>query len=210
MIIEHKSSIQKDKYTDYVVQSFDIQDADNSNVIINANLENIPNHFNVGVIYGGSGSGKTSILKKYFNKEIDKSYFDKDKALISNFDWLSPEDATQLLSSMGLSSVPTWLRPFHVLSNGEQYRANLAYIVGRATQQDVILIDEYTSVVDRDVAKAMSNASSISSESILTVFPLCISVNICEPEYVNFTVSNTSRFASLSSLRISFNSIVLP
>ena len=160
MIIEHKSSIQKDKYTDYVVQSFDIQDADNSNVIINANLENIPNDFNVGVIYGGSGSGKTSILKKYFNKEIDKSYFDKDKALISNFDWLSPEDATQLLSSMGLSSVPTWLRPFHVLSNGEQYRANLAYIVGRATQQDIILIDEYTSVVDRDVAKAMSNALS--------------------------------------------------
>jgi predicted acetyltransferase len=44
------------------------------------------------------------------------------------------------------------------LSNGEQYRANLAYIVGKATQNEVILIDEYTSVVDRDVAKAMSNA----------------------------------------------------
>jgi len=59
---------------------------------------------------------------------------------------------------MGLSSVPTWLRPFSTLSNGEQYRANLAYIVGSAKENEVILIDEYTSVVDRDVAKAMSNA----------------------------------------------------
>jgi ABC-type Mn2+/Zn2+ transport system ATPase subunit len=59
---------------------------------------------------------------------------------------------------MGLSSVPCWLRPHATLSNGEQYRANLAYCVAKAKENDVILIDEYTSVVDRDVAKAMSNA----------------------------------------------------
>jgi GNAT superfamily N-acetyltransferase len=89
---------------------------------------------------------------------MDKSYFDNSKSLISNFDWLEPKEATFLLSAMGLSSVPTWLRPFNTLSNGEQYRANLAYIVGSAIENEVILIDEYTSVVDRDVAKAMSNA----------------------------------------------------
>jgi GNAT superfamily N-acetyltransferase len=59
---------------------------------------------------------------------------------------------------MGLSSVPTWLRPFHTLSNGEQYRATLAYLVASAKDGEVILVDEYTSVVDRDVAKAMSFA----------------------------------------------------
>jgi len=63
-----------------------------------------------------------------------------------------------VLTSMGLSSVPTWLRPFHTLSNGEQYRATLAYLVASAKDDEVILIDEYTSVVDRDVAKAMSFA----------------------------------------------------
>ena len=59
---------------------------------------------------------------------------------------------------MGLSSVPTWLRPFHLLSNGEQFRAELAYKVAKAEGSDVILIDEFTSVVDRDVAKSMSFA----------------------------------------------------
>jgi len=57
---------------------------------------------------------------------------------------------------MGLSSVPTWLRPYDKLSNGEQYRARLSYLVAKS--KDVVLIDEYTSVVDRDVAKAMSFA----------------------------------------------------
>lgn len=158
MRIELKNNIKQDHYTKYVCESFDIQDQVESKVIIDANLENIPNDFNIGVVYGGSGTGKTSILKHYFKKDIDKSNFDNTKCLISNFDWLQPSEATMLLSSMGLSSVPTWLRPYNVLSNGEQYRANLAYIVGKATQQETILIDEYTSVVDRDVAKAMSNA----------------------------------------------------
>ena len=81
-----------------------------------------------------------------------------NKPLISNFDWLEPKEATFLLSAMGLASVPTWLRPYALLSNGEQYRASLAYKVGKASENDVILIDEFTSVVDRDVAKAMSNA----------------------------------------------------
>jgi len=154
--LTHK--INNDKYTEYIYESFDIQNKDESNVIIDANLEHLPKDWNIGVVYGGSGSGKTTILKKYFKKEIDKSYFDNSKSLISNFDWLEPKDATFLLSAMGLSSVPTWLRPFNTLSNGEQYRANLAYIVGSAKENQVILIDEYTSVVDRDVAKAMSNA----------------------------------------------------
>lgn len=154
--LTHK--INNDKYTEYVYEAFDIQNKSESNVIVEANLEHLPNDWNIGVVYGGSGSGKTTILKNYFKKEMDKSYFDNSKSLISNFDWLEPKDATFLLSAMGLSSVPTWLRPFNTLSNGEQYRANLAYIVGSASENETILIDEYTSVVDRDVAKAMSNA----------------------------------------------------
>lgn len=154
--LTHK--IKNDKYTEYIYEAFDIQNKDESNVIVEANLEHLPKDWNIGVVYGGSGTGKTTILKNYFKKEMDKSYFDNSKSLISNFDWLEPKEATFLLSAMGLSSVPTWLRPFNTLSNGEQYRANLAYIVGSAKENEVILIDEYTSVVDRDVAKAMSNA----------------------------------------------------
>jgi ABC-type lipoprotein export system ATPase subunit len=157
MKIELKSKIINDKYTEYVYNAFDIQNREETKVEINYNLGSAKNFdWNIGVILGSSGSGKTSILKQM--GEIKKPNFDSEKPLISNFDWLDPKDATMLLTSMGLSSVPTWLRPFHTLSNGEQYRAILAYLVGSAKDNEVILIDEYTSVVDRDVAKAMSFA----------------------------------------------------
>lgn len=158
MEIKLNHKITNDKYTEYIYEAFDIQNKEESNVNISANLENIPDKWNIGVVYGGSGTGKTTILKHYFKKEIDNSNFDNSKSLISNFDWLEPKEATFLLSAMGLSSVPTWLRPYNTLSNGEQYRANLAYLVGKANENEVILVDEYTSVVDREVAKAMSNA----------------------------------------------------
>lgn len=151
--LNHK--IVNDKYTEYLYEAFDIQNKEESNVEIQNNI--ILNFdWQIGVIYGGSGTGKSTLLKNFGT--IQESNFDNSKSLISNFDWLDPQEATYLLSSMGLSSVPTWLRPFHTLSNGEQYRASLAYVVGKAQENEIILIDEYTSVVDREVAKAMSNA----------------------------------------------------
>lgn len=158
MKITLKNQINHDQYTDYVFESFDIEKTDEKQVVIDANLEKLPDDFNIGVVYGGSGTGKTTILKNYFNVGFTAAQFDNSKSLISNFDWMTPEEAGMLLSAMGLASVPTWLRPHNVLSNGEQYRAELAYVVGKAKPGEVVLIDEYTSVVDRDVAKAMSNA----------------------------------------------------
>jgi len=155
--IELKTKILNDKYTEYVYEAFDIQNREETSVSIPMNLGEAKNFdWNIGVILGGSGSGKTTILKKM--GDVKKVNFDAEKPLISNFDWLDPKDATLVLTSMGLSSVPTWLRPFHTLSNGEQYRATLAYLVAYAKGGEVILVDEYTSVVDRDVAKAMSFA----------------------------------------------------
>jgi ABC-type lipoprotein export system ATPase subunit/GNAT superfamily N-acetyltransferase len=157
MNITLTSKIQNDKYTEYVYNAFDIQNREETQVTIPMNLDGLNSfEWNIGVIYGGSGSGKSTILKELGGSKDVK--FDDDKPLISNFDWLEPEEATRVLTSIGLSSVPTWLRPFRLLSNGEQYRAYLAYLVSSAKDGDTILIDEYTSVVDRDVAKAMSFA----------------------------------------------------
>tara|TARA_R110000787_G_C13366542_1_gene440489 strand:+ start:62 stop:1231 length:1170 start_codon:yes stop_codon:yes gene_type:complete len=155
--IERKNKIINDKYTEYVYEAFDIQNKEETSVKIPINFAECKTfEWNIGVIYGGSGTGKTTLLKEFGNLTDDN--FDENKPLISNFDWLEPKEATFLLSAMGLASIPTWLRPFSLLSNGEQYRASLAYKVGKASENDVILIDEFTSVVDRDVAKAMSNA----------------------------------------------------
>lgn len=157
MKIELKHKIQNDKYTEYLYDNFDIQDRSETTTEVSFSLGEAKNFdWNIGVIYGSSGSGKTTILKQM--GELSKSSFDLNKSLISNFDFLEPNEAAKLLSSMGLSSVPTWLRPFNLLSNGEQFRADISYKVAKAENNDVILIDEFTSVVDRDVAKSMSFA----------------------------------------------------
>ena len=155
--IELKSKIINDKYTEYVYETFDIQNRQETIVNIPINLKDINNFdWNIGIILGSSGSGKTTILKQL--GKLKQPKFDLEIPLISNFDWLEPKDATLVLTSMGLSSVPTWLRPFNTLSNGEKYRAALAYLVASAKDGEIILVDEYTSVVDRDVAKSMSFA----------------------------------------------------
>lgn len=155
--IELKTKILNDKYTEYIYESFDIQNKEETTVNIPMNFGECKTFkWNIGVIYGGSGTGKTTLLKQF--GLLENINFSSEKSLISNFDWLEPQEASLLLSSIGLSSVPTWLRPFHCLSNGEQYRAILAYKIGKADKNQVVLIDEYTSVVDRDVAKSMSYA----------------------------------------------------
>ena len=153
--LSHK--IKNDEYTEYVYDTFDIQDRETTSVTIPMKIGDLDKFdWNIGIIYGSSGSGKSTILNKLGGVRSIK--FDEEKSLISNFDWLTPEQASIVLTSIGLSSIPTWLRPYRLLSNGEKYRAELAYLISSAKDGDIILIDEYTSVVDRDVAKAMSFA----------------------------------------------------
>ena len=151
-----KSNIVRDNYTDYIEEVFDlkVEDVIETNIPNNLNINEMGD-WNIGVICGNSGSGKSTILKTL--GDITSPIYDSSISLMSNFKTLTPQDASALLSAMGLGSVPTWLKPYNVLSNGEKYRADLAKTIYDATSE-IILVDEYTSVVDRDVAKSMSNA----------------------------------------------------
>lgn len=60
------------------------------------------------------------------------------------------------LARSGLGDVPACLRPFSVLSCGEQFRAGLARLI--ADPQDRVVIDEFTSALDRTVAGTGSMA----------------------------------------------------
>lgn len=111
----------------------------------------IPKNFKLGVIVGSSGSGKSTLLKKFGVEE--QPTWEPNKSVISHFD--NPAEGINRLSSVGFNSIPSWYKPYHVLSNGEKFRADLA----RKLKSGAV-IDEYTSVVDRTVAKAASVALS--------------------------------------------------
>ena len=109
----------------------------------------------IGLIVGSSGSGKTSIGKQFFgDNKICNLYdgWEHDKPIV---DCVLPggdfNTATGALAAVGLGDVPSWLRPFHALSNGQQFRAGLARLVTEAP--DEVVVDEFTSVVDRQIAK---------------------------------------------------------
>lgn len=116
--------------------------------------------WNIGVVVGPSGSGKTSIGKIIFGEDKIYDYHEgwaPDKPII---DCIAPDgdfnEVTGSLANVGLGDVPAWLRPFRVLSNGEQFRAGLAKVICEKPAE--IVIDEFTSVIDRQIAKIGSQA----------------------------------------------------
>lgn len=114
--------------------------------------------WNIGLIVGASGSGKTTIARELFrNNIIDSFAWSETRSLLDDF----PSDMgikkiIELLSSVGFSSPPSWIKPFRVLSTGEQFRVFVARVL--AEQKELAVIDEFTSVVDRTVAQIGSCA----------------------------------------------------
>lgn len=107
----------------------------------------------IGLIVGPSGSGKTSIGNRIFGRIHDLyEGWNSDTPIV---DCIAPEkplnEVTAALSAVGLGDVPAWLRPFRVLSNGEKFRAGLARLV--VERPDKVVVDEFTSVIDRQIAK---------------------------------------------------------
>ena len=110
------------------------------------------------MIVGPSGSGKTSLGRQLWGAEsVYAPAWPLDRPIIDAIDPQGSFDAaTTALSSVGLGSVPAWLRPYGVLSNGEQCRANLARLIAEAPDRAVL--DEFSSVVDRQIARIGAGA----------------------------------------------------
>lgn len=113
----------------------------------------------IGCIVGNSGTGKTTIAKELFGKEYITNFKYKSKSILDDFQKdLTIDEITKTFNSVGFSSPPSWLKPYEVLSQGEKMRVDLARAI--LNKNDLIVFDEFTSVVDRNVAKVGSAAIS--------------------------------------------------
>ena len=130
-------------YLETIRKKYDIKDYVESPVLI----PDLPQD-GIVLIVGTSGSGKSTILRtKGHDSQVQ---FDPQVNVVENFS--TPERGEELLLATGLRSIPTWFRPPYTLSNGEHHR----FVMALCLDQGIRVIDEFTSVVDRDTAKSLA------------------------------------------------------
>jgi GNAT superfamily N-acetyltransferase len=155
----------------------------------------------IGLIVGPSGSGKSTIARAMFGDRVYRPrQWPTDQAVIDGLGPRPIKEIVRLFTAVGFSSPPSWIKPYQVLSNGEQFRCDLARALatgdergieeegerGRGGDEEMrrerccladlpnskspllplspspslVVFDEFTSVVDRDVARVVSAAVS--------------------------------------------------
>lgn len=118
---------------------------------------NLQSDWQVGLIVGNSGTGKTTIAKEMFNDFYITEFYWNEKSLIDDFpEQLSVDEIVRTFNSVGFSTPMSWLKPYSVLSNGEKMRVDLARAI--LSDTNLVVFDEFTSVVDRNIAKIGSLA----------------------------------------------------
>ena len=145
------STIEMDEITAELIRPFDYDSSGTESFYPYVLPKDLPSYWGIGVIVGASGTGKSKLLAQFDGELEPRPEWDNSRSIASHFD--DPIDASEKLSAAGLMSVPEWVKPYSVLSNGQQFRADLARSLYNCAR-----IDEFTSVIDRNVAKAASSS----------------------------------------------------
>lgn len=109
------------------------------------------------LISGASGAGKSSMLRalsKTFHATEMTDIFDADEIVIDGLGE-SFDEATKLLSYVGLSEAMIMYKRYSQLSDGQKYRYRIAKMLGD-TAVSVIAIDEFASLLDTITAQIVS------------------------------------------------------
>jgi GNAT superfamily N-acetyltransferase len=135
----------------------------------------------IGLITGPSASGKTALARHLFSDACyEPAVWPHDRAIVDCFEPLTIRQITRLLTAVGFSSPPSWIKPYHILSTGQRFRCDLAKALARNLLQlttsrnvstigdgprttnngPVVVFDEFTSVIDRTSARIASAALS--------------------------------------------------
>jgi GNAT superfamily N-acetyltransferase len=158
-----------------VAGMFDVPLAEKASEEFIADLPGTDENWQIGLIVGPSGSGKSTIAGRAFQDNVYISTdWPTDRAVVDCFGKLSVRRVVELFTAVGFGSPPSWIKPYHVLSNGECFRCDLARALSlsvcrkaestgsklglAADANPLVVFDEFTSVVDRNVAKVCSAA----------------------------------------------------
>lgn len=136
---------------------FDVPEAKRRTVDFHFDVPIEERNWQIGLIVGPSGAGKTSVARHLLGECIVDGYdWHPTRSVVDSFGELPIRDVVAALSSVGFASPPSWTKPYAVLSNGEKFRATMARAL--LDERQTIVIDEFTSVIDRTVARIGAHA----------------------------------------------------
>ncbi|QXL48865.1 ABC transporter ATP-binding protein [Ligilactobacillus salivarius] len=192
--IDKKNEVDKTFRVSKIMADFDV-DPKHSNEHFEGDFD-LPEEWNVGIIVGKSGTGKTTIAKDMFGEELISGLKYNHKSVIDDMPKdKNVEEISKAFYSVGFGSVPSWLKPYAVLSNGEKMRVDIARSI---LEKDFIVFDEFTSVVDREVAKvasmAVSKAIRKQNKKFIAVTCHYDVIDYLEPDWVFNTDTMTFSF----------------
>lgn len=152
--IRLETNIQRTPRVQQLESLFDVPAAEKLELNWKGDLPIDNEPWNIGLIVGPSGCGKSTILRENFGAPAELSFDPLGKtSVVDDFNGdLSMADIAQACQAVGFNTIPAWMRPFNVLSNGEKFRVEIARRL-LEDKRSTITIDEFTSVVDRQVAK---------------------------------------------------------
>ncbi len=175
-----------------VAGMFDVPVQERATERFSVEMPELGDDWRIGLIVGPSGSGKSTIAGRLFGDRVYRRHqWPEDKAVVDCLGELPIKQVTGLFTAVGFSSPPSWIKPYRVLSTGEQFRCDLARALAGAMTNDqetmtngqapmtndqdstnkaplvigpwslglpIVAFDEFTSVVDRNVARIASAA----------------------------------------------------
>lgn len=150
-----KSGIDKTSFRNLsIIEQYDLQIKDVIQETFSGQID-LSNNWQIGCIVGNSGTGKTTLAREIFGDNYMETQEYGDKSVLDEMpENCLTKDISRIFNSVGFSSPKSWLKPYGVLSNGERMRIDLAKAL--LSNKELIVMDEFTSVVDRQVAKTMS------------------------------------------------------